>query len=75
MTQRIEAIYEGGVLRPLTQISGVAESTRVMITVESNGNHPASILDCIGTLSDADAAEMTAAIEEEFERIDPLEWQ
>lgn len=62
-------------LRPLTRISGVAESARVVVTVESDAVAPKSILDCVGTLPDEDAAEMRAAIEEEFERIDLRDWQ
>ncbi len=75
MTQRVEAIFEGGILRPLTRINGVAESARVVVTDECESMPPKSVFDCIGTLPDEDAAEMSAAIEEEFERIDPSEWQ
>ena len=75
MTQKIEAIYEGGVLRPLTKIDGVTECARVTVTVEFDPDGPKSILECVGILPDEDAADMRAAIEESFERIDPRDWQ
>ncbi len=72
MTRRIEAFYENGVLRPLEPLEGVAEHSRLTITLEIRA-HPHPLADLVGTLPDEDAKEMMQAIEEEFERIDPDE--
>ncbi len=40
MSTRIEAIYEGGVLRPLSPLTDIQEHSKVVITVET-----ASIVD------------------------------
>ena len=40
MSTRIEAIYEGGVLRPLSPLKDIQEHTKVVITIET-----ASIVD------------------------------
>ena len=78
MTQRIEAIYENGVLRPLQPLRGVADHTRVDVTVNASPDpqHDANmdVRACIGTLSDKDAAEMTKIIENEFEKVDERDW-
>ena len=37
MTRTIDAIYEGGVLRPLQSLDGIAEHAKVRLTVESVG--------------------------------------
>lgn len=75
--QTVDAIYENGVLRPLTPLAGVPEHGAVRITVTeatANGARQ-SFADCVGTLPDADAQEMSKAIEREFERVDPNEWK
>lgn len=72
--QTLDAIYENGVLRPLTPLQGVPEHGAVRITVSVD--EPANPLTaCVGILPDADAAEMRNAIEREFERVDPNEWK
>jgi predicted DNA-binding antitoxin AbrB/MazE fold protein len=73
MTRRIEALYENGILRPLEPIEGVAEHSRVTVTLELGRVHP--VADLIGTLPDEDAKEMMQAIDEEFERVDVAEWK
>ena len=75
MTRRIEALYEDGILRPLEPIEGVAEHSRLTVTLEMGGARPHPVADLIGTLPDEDAEEMRQAIEEEFERVDPDEWK
>lgn len=75
MTRRIEALYENGILRPLEPIEGVAEHSRLTVTLEMRGARPHPVADLVGTLPDEDAEEMRQAIEEEFERIDPDEWK
>lgn len=58
MTQTINAVYEGGVLRPLETLDGIAEHAHVKLIVESVESSAGGIADCIGTLPDDDAAEM-----------------
>jgi predicted DNA-binding antitoxin AbrB/MazE fold protein len=74
MTTKLEAVYENGVFRPLTQPEGIAENGRVTLTVTAEG-HPASLADLAGRISADDAQEMCAIVEREFERVDLREWQ
>ena len=60
MMRKINAVYEGGVLRPLESLD-----------VEPAGN---ALADCIGTLPDEDAAEMRRIVESEFEQVNLREW-
>jgi predicted DNA-binding antitoxin AbrB/MazE fold protein len=73
--QTVKAVFENGVLRPLTPLSGVPErrQLRVTVTVDDPPAHP--LADCVGILPDEDAAEMRDAIEQEFEKVDPNEWR
>ncbi|UCC30659.1 MAG: antitoxin family protein [Phycisphaerales bacterium] len=75
MMRTINAVYEGGVLRPLQSLDGIAEHARVKLTtvesVESSGSY---LADCIGTLPDEAAAEMGRIIESEFEQVNLNEW-
>jgi predicted DNA-binding antitoxin AbrB/MazE fold protein len=75
MTQTIEAIYEDGLLRPIQPLEGVAERSRVRVTVEvaEPAEHP--LADCMGILPDEDAEEMRRIIEDEFEQVNPDEWR
>lgn len=74
MTRTINAIYEGGVLRPLETLEGIAEHARLTLTVESVQASRDGVGDCVGILPDEDAAEMRRIIEDEFERVDQGEW-
>lgn len=75
MTRRVEAIFENGVLRPVTPLEGVAECSRVVINLEPcpESGHP--FANCFGIMPDEDAAEMKRIIEEEFEQVDPRDWR
>ncbi|HUB26715.1 MAG TPA: antitoxin family protein [Tepidisphaeraceae bacterium] len=74
MTQTVEAIYRGGVFKPVQPIEGIEENSRVTVTVApAAAGHP--LAGWKGGLSDAEAVEMTRAIESEFERIDENEWR
>jgi predicted DNA-binding antitoxin AbrB/MazE fold protein len=75
VTQTVEAIYERGVLRPLKPLEGLAENSRVSVSVEAPVTLPGNWRECIGTLPDEDAREMLLAIEEAFEQVDPRDWQ
>ena len=72
--QTVDAVYENGVLRPLTPLTGVPEhgAVRITVTVDEPA-HPLAA--CVGILPDADADEMRSAIEREFEGVDPNEWK
>ncbi len=74
MTRTINAIYEGGVLRPLQSLEGIAEHTRVRVTVESIEREDNGLADCIGILPDDDAEEMRRIVEGEFEQVNLGEW-
>lgn len=75
MTRTVQALYENGVLRPLEPLEGVAEHSRVQVTVELQERLRHPLADCIGTLPDDDAQEMLNIIENEFERVDAEEWR
>ena len=65
MTRTIEALYEDGILRPLEPLEGLAEHSRLRITLEMKEiHHP--LADLAGTLPDEDAREMQRIIGEEF---------
>ena len=74
MTRTIDAMYEGGVLRPLQALEGIPENSRVRLTVVSSEAPRNGIVDCIGTLPDGDAEEMRSIIAQEFEQVDDREW-
>lgn len=79
MTQRIKALYENGVLRPLQPLQGVPDHSRVDITVSTpdtlDARHgPGGLEACLGTLPAADADEMSRIIEAEFEKVDERDW-
>jgi hypothetical protein len=71
--QTIDAVYENGVLRPLTPLTGVPEHGAVRLTVMvaiAGGEARRPLSNCVGILPDADAQEMRSAIEREFEGVD-----
>jgi len=79
MTTWITAIFENGVLRPLRPLVGVPDRAEVDITVNTRENGPAVVdslgwRGCVGTISDSDAAEMSRAVDDEFEKVDDREW-
>lgn len=63
----VEAIYEKGVLRPLKPLDGVAENSRVTVTIEYEEIKSRPLMKFAGILSDAEAIELRKIIEEEFE--------
>lgn len=72
MTRTIDAMYEGGVLRPLQALEGIPEHSRVRLTVVSAEVPGQNLAECVGTLPDEDAAEMREIIDREFEQVNPL---
>ncbi|HWR59893.1 MAG TPA: antitoxin family protein [Thermodesulfovibrionales bacterium] len=74
MSKTIEAVYEDGVFRPLSQVKGLKKHQKVSITLQKpiRKKHPLEGL--CGILPDKDAAEMLKAVEEEFEKVDINEW-
>lgn len=74
MMRTINAIYEGGVLRPLQSLEGIAEHAQVRVTVESIDRGNNGLTDCIGILPDDDAEEMRRIVEGEFEQVNLGEW-
>jgi predicted DNA-binding antitoxin AbrB/MazE fold protein len=75
MAETVEAVYEKGMLRLDRPLQEVPEHARVKVTVEQARvpRHP--LIDCIGILPDEDAAEMSRAIEAEFEQVNAREWE
>ena len=51
VTHHIEAVYEHGLLRPLTPIAGLSERAHVMVTVEVRENGT-NADDCLGMFAD-----------------------
>ena len=74
MTRRIDAVFEGGVLRPLEKLDGIAEHTRVKLTVETVSSDGDGLSACGGIMPDEDARELRRIVEDEFERVDEHEW-
>ncbi len=74
MTQRFDALYEKGVLRPLQPLEGFADRTEVTLSVLSARAAPRDWKACVGTLPDDDAAELRTIVEAEFARVDSDEW-
>lgn len=74
MTEEFEAIFENGVFRPTQPIEGLPEHTRVRVSVDIPGPSRSRLTDCVGTLPDADAAELLEIIASEFERVDARDW-
>jgi len=75
MRQTFEAIYENGVLRPVQPLEGIAQHSKLKVTVEVEEERRHPLADCIGILPDEDAAEMLRIIEDEFEKVNLSEWQ
>lgn len=71
--QTIEAIYENGVLRPLEPLDGLAEHSKVKVTIEYKAE-PHPLMQFAGILNNEEAAELLNIIEEEFKRVDPNAW-
>ena len=74
MTRTIKAVFEGGVLRPLEVLDGIADRARVTVTIVSDDSGSRRLASHVGTLPDEDAAEMIKIIEGEFEKVDHSEW-
>ncbi len=65
---RIEVVYEGGVFRPLRPLQGV-EDRRPATVVLGPRVCPGAFADVAWNLTAAEAAALTAVIEDEFERV------
>jgi predicted DNA-binding antitoxin AbrB/MazE fold protein len=63
LTRTVEAIYEGGVFRPLTAVSEMPEGTRVVLTVRKPLDKEA-LRKTAGSLPAEDADEIMHAIRE-----------
>lgn len=74
MQTTVEAIYSGGVLRPIEALRGIQENQRVVVTV-STPVAGSPLAGWVGDLSDNDAADMIRVIDSEFEKVDPNEWK
>ena len=55
-TQTVEAVYEDGVLRPLQGLEGLAENSRVKITIECPSTEQHPLLQFAGMERDEEAA-------------------
>lgn len=72
MTQKVPAIYENKVFKPLKPVEGLDEHQKVEITVHSQPpKRPLSAM--AGTISVEEAEELSRLIEDEFEHTDG-EW-
>ena len=75
MSQTIDAIYEGGVLRPIQPVQGIHERSRVTVTIEDSKEKTHPLEACFGILPDEDAEDMRRVIEDTFEKVDLSEWK
>jgi predicted DNA-binding antitoxin AbrB/MazE fold protein len=75
MPEKVEAIYENGVLRLVEPLRGVEEHARVKVTVETAPSRSHPLAECIGSMPDDDAEEILRIVEEEFEQVNLREWQ
>lgn len=72
MTQTLQAVYENGVFRPLSEPEGVPEHAEVTISVKTTAG---SARDFVGSMSPEDAEEMQEIVRREFGRVDPDAWK
>jgi predicted DNA-binding antitoxin AbrB/MazE fold protein len=75
MSEIVEATYEGGVLRLDRPLRQFEDQARVQVIVEPAKEPSRPFADWVAILPDEDAAEMARIIEEEFEKVDPREWE
>jgi predicted DNA-binding antitoxin AbrB/MazE fold protein len=73
MMQKLLAIYENGLLRPLDN-PNLPENTKVNILIESNVTLSHSLLQFAGILSDQEAEEIENTINQEFNIVNNHEW-
>jgi len=69
-----EAIYQNGVLRPLSPVEGLEENEQVSITLTQEAR-PHPLADCFGILPEENARQMLEIVEMEFEQVDADEWK
>ncbi|HVU62949.1 MAG TPA: antitoxin family protein [Phycisphaerales bacterium] len=79
MIRSFKAIFENGVIRPLQPLLGLPNRASLDVTVTSLDHVPSTtdangVRACLGTISDADAAEMAKLVTDEFERVDERDW-
>ncbi|MGV0026911.1 antitoxin family protein [Phormidesmis priestleyi] len=72
--QKLDAVYENGILRPLQDLVGLAEHSRVRIIVETEELPSNSPLAFSGILSNEEAAALQTVISQEFDSLDPHSW-
>ena len=72
--QSVEAVYENGLLRPLQDLKGIAEHSKVNITIITGPESIHPLSEFAGILSNEEAIELHSIIQKEFEGIDPNEW-
>ena len=76
MSLTIDAIYTGGVFRPVQPVSGLTENAHVTVTVPSTtAANPSPFADWVGQVTDQDSADMLSAIRDGFDRVDPADWK
>ncbi|MBI5694362.1 MAG: antitoxin family protein [Nitrospirae bacterium] len=69
MRMLIRAVYEHGILRPIEPLEGIAENTRVNITLEAEDVRGKSFARFFGVMSPDEADDIITLIEEEFEQV------
>ena len=70
MIQKIQAIYENGILRPIVPIKGIPENARVWLLVEEEKSTHNLLKHC-GTVPDVDTREILQIIDCEFKQVSP----
>ena len=74
MQKTVPAQYVNGVFKPDQPIDWLEENRPVTVTVDLPDRRP-PFDGWVGGLSDEDAKEMRRVTDEEFERVDPNDWQ
>lgn len=74
MKRLVRAIYEKGVFRPLEALQGLEDLAAVRLQIEETPANGGCLSDFAGIWTVADADEIGALIEAEFEQVDPREW-
>ncbi len=74
MTRTVEAVYEGGVLRPLEPLDDLPDKSYVRITIHPRDCSGRRVAECAGSLSLQAANELKQIIERDFERTVPAIW-
>jgi predicted DNA-binding antitoxin AbrB/MazE fold protein len=73
MRQQLPAIYENGLLRPLSHLN-LPENSQVNLVIETPTDSQHPLAQFAGIISDEEAKEIENIIEQEFNQVNEYEW-